>query len=150
TVLDTMLQQRRITQQEHDQAVAQKLVILTSAGPPKGPATIVFPPQQPETKYPYFIDYVRRYLTAKYGADTVFRGGLRIQTTLDPNLQQLAEATVADQLKGTRAPLDMALVAIEPPTGYAKALVGRRDFHAPGRQVNLALGHCPPQKSEKG
>src|SRR5439155_26111148 len=38
-VLDMMLQQRRITQQEHDDAVAQKIAILSSAGPPKGPAT---------------------------------------------------------------------------------------------------------------
>jgi penicillin-binding protein 1A len=36
----------------------------------------------------------------------------------------------------------MSLVAVEPPTGYVKALVGGRDFAA--SQVNLALGHCPP------
>jgi membrane peptidoglycan carboxypeptidase len=37
----------------------------------------------------------------------------------------------------------MALVAMEPPTGLVRALVGGRDFRATSGQVNLALGHCP-------
>ena len=45
-------------------------------GAPKGPATVIYPPQQQNTKFPYFVDYVERYLIAKYGPETVFRGGL--------------------------------------------------------------------------
>src|SRR5207302_1928975 len=71
----------------------------------------------------------------------VFHGGLRIETTLDPAVQSAAEATVANKLNGTKAPLDMSLVSVEPSTGYVKAVVGGRDYTA--SQVNLALGGCP-------
>src|SRR5207248_1764668 len=83
----------------------------------------------------------------KYGPEKVFRGGLRIQTTIDPAVQELAEKTVADSLSGTKPPLDMAMAAVEPPTGYVRALVGGRDFNQ--SQVNLALGRCPPPTGER-
>ena len=139
-VLGKMLAQGRISQQQYDEAAPQK-VWLAAQGKAPGPATVVFPPQQQNTKFPYFVDYVGRYLIAKYGPAKVFKGGLRIQTTLDPDLQADAERTVADQLKGTKSPLEMSLVAVEPPTGYVKALVGGREFTQ--SQVNLALGGCP-------
>jgi penicillin-binding protein 1A len=142
-VLGTMLKQGVITQPQYDEALAQH-VWLAVRGKAPGPATLVYPPQQQQTKYPYFVDYVKRYLTAKYGPDTVDKGGLRIQTTLDPALQQAAEKSVADSLKGTSAPLDMALASVEPPTGFVKALVGGRDFYGGSAgQVNLALSDCP-------
>ena len=145
TVLDEMLRQGVINQAQHDDAVNQH-VWLTVRGKPPGPATLVYPPTQVQTKYPYFLDYVHRYLVARYGADVVDRGGLRIQTTLDQNLQAAAEKSVADSLKGTSDPLEMSLVSIEPPTGFVKALVGGRDFYSAtysGAQVNLALAACP-------
>jgi penicillin-binding protein 1A len=139
-VLDLMRDQGRITQQQYDAARPEKVVAVTAAGPPKGPATVVYPPEQEPTAYPYFIDYLRRYLTAKYGPEKVFRGGLRIQSTLDVDLQRQAEQAVGNTLSGTKPPLDMSLVAVEPPTGFVKALIGGRDFAA--SQVNLALGKC--------
>jgi penicillin-binding protein 1A len=139
-VLGEMLKQHRITQQQYDETLPQKVWLMANGNPPPS-ATVVWPPQALNNKFPYFLDYVQRYLVAKYGPAKVFRGGLRIQTTLDPDLQKAAEQSVADQLKGTKAPLDMSLVAVEPPTGYVKALVGGRDFNA--SQVNLALGGCP-------
>jgi penicillin-binding protein 1A len=145
-ILTKMLQQGRITQQQFDEAAPQK-VWLAAQGAPPGPATVVHPPQQQTSKFPYFVDYVGRYLIAKYGPTKVFKGGLRIQTTLDPDVQTAAEKTVADQLKGTKSPLEMSLVAVEPPTGYVKALVGGREFTQ--SQVNLALGGCPKTRPEK-
>lgn len=139
-VLDKMLQQHYLTQQQHDDAIAQPLW-LESQGPPSGPVTMVYNEQKPQAQFPYFVDYVKRYLTAKFGDQMVYQGGLRVQTTLDPTLQSLAESTVANTLAGTKAPLDMSMVAVEPPTGYVKALVGGRDFQQ--AQVNLALGGCP-------
>ncbi|MBW3626585.1 MAG: hypothetical protein KY412_03135, partial [Actinobacteria bacterium] len=44
----------------------------------------------------------------------------------------------------TQPPLEMALASVDPRTGFVAALVGGRDFKAPGGQVNLALGNCPP------
>ena len=144
-VLGKMLEQRVIDRAQFDEAIARP-VWLAAQGSPPGPATVVYPPQQPVTEFPYFVDYVRRYLIARYGPAKVFRGGLDITVTLDPAMQAQAEATVAAQLKGTQPPLEMSLVSVEPPTGYVKALVGGRDFAA--SQVNLALGGCPPRPEE--
>jgi penicillin-binding protein 1A len=142
-VLGFMLEQRYITQQQHDEAVAQP-VWLETQGPPPGPVTLVYSPVQQATQFPYFVDYVRRYLEARYGEDKVFQGGLQIQTTLDMDMQRAAEESVANALKGTGPPLEMALASVEPPTGFVKALVGGRDFYnGPYAQVNLALGKCP-------
>ena len=144
-VLNKMLAQRRITPEQYQDAAPRK-VFLAATGAPSGPATVVFPPQQEATRYPYFVDYVRRYLIAKYGPALVFRGGLTVQTTLEPDIQEMAEKAVADQLKGTKDPLEMALASVEPPTGFVKAMVGGRDFTSgPYAQVNLALGGCPSQ-----
>jgi penicillin-binding protein 1A len=116
-----------------------------ASGPPPGPATLVYAPQRAENQFPYFVDYVEKYLYDRYG-DRLYTGGLKIQTTLDPDIQRAAEASVAKQLAGTKPPLEMSLVAVEPPTGYVKALVGGRDFAQ--SQVNLALGGCPVQRAD--
>ncbi len=142
-VLDEMLEQKRITRAQYAEANAQALFLVGSegAGDPPSNATLVQPLELQSSTQPYFVDYVRRYLVAKYGDDLIYRGGLRVETTLDPRLQQLAESSVADALDGTDSPLEMAMVAVEPATGFVKALVGGRDFNA--SQVNLALGACP-------
>jgi penicillin-binding protein 1A len=147
TVLGKMLQQHYINDQQYASALQQRIVSSANAKPGV-PLTAVFPPLQEPTKYPYFVDYVRRYLIARYGPARVFRGGLTIQTTLDPALQELADRTVRESLSGTSTPLEMSMVAVEPPTGYVKAVVGGRDFNR--SQVNLALGGCPtrPQKAK--
>ena len=144
-VLTKMLEQGLIDRRQFDEALAQQ-VWLASQGPAPGPATVVYPPQEPVTELPYFVDYVRRYLLARYGPAKVFRGGLDITVTVDPVKQALAEATVAAQLKGTAPPLEMSMVSVEPATGYVKALVGGRDFAA--AQVNLALGGCPSRPAD--
>jgi penicillin-binding protein 1A len=141
-VLGQMLELGYIDQPTHD-AAFNAPVWLAQNGPPPGPATVVHPPQEQFARYPYFLDYVRRYLIEKYGPTTVLRGGLRIQTTLDTRLQEHAEKVVANALGGTKPPIEMSIVSVEPPTGFVKMLVGGRDFYAPEGQVNLALGKCP-------
>ena len=80
----------------------------------------------------YFRDAVARELIERFGAEAVYTEGLRVYTTLDQRVQQIAEETIAKRLsRGARTdrdPLEGALVAIEPSTGYVKALVGGRDF----------------------
>ena len=146
-VLDRMLEQGRITAADHADASTQR-VWSAANGPPTRPATVIYRSQQRVAKFPYFMDYLRRYLEEKVGRDAVYRGGLRIQTTIDPILQAHAEKAVADGLAGTAPPIEMALVSVEPRTGYVKAMVGGRDFYAPDGQVNLALGACerPPER----
>jgi len=146
-VLDQMRSQGYITEAEH---VAAKRERVFRGGDlePQRPATVVFPPAPAFTKYPYFVDYARRYLERTLGRDMVYRGGLKVQTTLDPKLQADAEKAVTDSLSGTLAPLEMALVSVEPETGFVKAMVGGRDFNAPQGQVNLALGKCQRPRSD--
>ena len=60
-------------------------------------------------------------------ADALFRGGLEIETTLDPDWQDAAETALADTLHDPEDPSG-ALVAIDPGSGGIRALVGGRDY----------------------
>jgi len=143
-VLDQMRDQERITAAQHADARGQRLFLLGTDGPePSGPATVVHPLELAASSEPYYFDVVRRYLEARYPTDVLYRGGLKVETALDPRLQDLAEKAVADALKGTLPPLEMALATIEPTTGFLRAVVGGRDFTK--SNVNLALGSCPPR-----
>lgn len=82
-------------------------------------------------KAPHFMMMVKDYLINKYGEDAVNRGGLKVITTLDWNLQQIAERVVKegaqrnnDLYKGKNA----ALAAQDPKTGQILALVGSTDY----------------------
>ncbi len=146
-VLDKMREEGYITAEEHSEASSQ--TIWTAANVvPNRPATVVHPPQQAVPRFPYFFDYLRRYMVNKYGPEALFKGGLEIHTTLDPKRQAAAEKAVSDSLSGTSPPLEMALSAVEPETGFVRAMVGGRDFFGPGGQSNLALGGCtrPPER----
>ena len=83
---------------------------------------------------PYFVNTVREMLFEQLGVERTLTGGLRVYTTLDSEVQKFAEDSVAKRLadldKRHRpgAPLQAALVAIEPSTGYVRALVGGRDY----------------------
>ena len=140
-VLDKMLEQRRIDQRQYDEAATHPVYPLAEESDPRPDVgTAIFPVEEPPLRYPYFVDYVRRYLIARYGEDKVYGGGLHVQASIDPRLQEAAEASVAEALKGTSAPLEMALVSLDPTTGLVRALVGGRDFER--SNVNLALGNC--------
>ena len=86
----------------------------------------------------YFKEEVRQKLVERFGWERVYREGLRVETTLDLDLQKAAEAEVARALadverrQGSRArgaaQLQAALVAIDPRTGEVRALVGGRSF----------------------
>jgi membrane carboxypeptidase/penicillin-binding protein len=79
----------------------------------------------------YFRDAVTRELIHRFGSEAVYTGGLRVYTTVDRRLQALAEETVAARLSRMprgREPLQGALVAIDPASGFVKAIVGGRDF----------------------
>jgi penicillin-binding protein 1A len=160
-VLADMLEEGYITKAQYDDALTQAILLLgVGEKPPPVPHTAVYPrPSTSYGRYPYFMDYVRKYLEAKYGENKVFQGGLRVQTTLDPKVQDAAEAAAAKArngvrtatvtkgpLKGQPTPFEVSIAAVEPPTGFVKAIVGGADFYAPRGQVNLALGGCykPP------
>ena len=100
------------------------------------------PPERRRTTGQYYIEFVQQYLEAQYGADLVFKGGLHVYTTLSPAMQFKAEASLRDGLRaletrrassaGKDAPAperpEGALLALEPQTGYIRAMVGGYDF----------------------
>ena len=79
----------------------------------------------------YFVDYVTQILTEKYGADAIYKNGLQVYTTVDMDMQTAAENAMAKlptyrtDSNNIRQPQG-ALVAIDPQTGYIKAMVGGR------------------------
>jgi penicillin-binding protein 1A len=139
-VLRNMLATRAVTQVEFDRAEAAPLGVT--------------PVRYGNDRAPYFIEMVRQHLDERYGSNAVYEGGLRVWTTVDMDLQQVAERAVEKQmvsleselrLKPTHASfvptlgdsahqmqgtpyLQGALVAIDPRNGYIRALVGGRDF----------------------
>jgi penicillin-binding protein 1A len=110
-------------------------------------------------RYPYFVEEVKRRLlddprlgtTTAERYNAIFRGGLRIHTTIDPVVQDAADAAV-DAVMEVGGP-SASLVAIDPRTGHVLALVGGRDFYDPDdpiAQFNLATqGHRQPGSSFK-
>ena len=70
---------------------------------------------------PYFFGYVDQQLVQHYGQRLVESGGLRVQTTIDPTLQRLAEHTIAQHLPSRDDPAS-ALVAIDPRNGKVRAM----------------------------
>jgi len=81
---------------------------------------------------PYFIDYVVQQLLERYGEEMVFGGGLKVYTTIDLDMQRIAEEELLEGLptgpvdkNGLQQPQG-ALVAIDPRTGFIKAMVGGR------------------------
>lgn len=84
---------------------------------------------------PYFVEYVRRDLLDRLGSERLYRGGLRIYTTLDPTAQRAAEQAAAAVLPEQSDP-EVALAAVRWADGSVIALVGGRDFSA--EQFDLA------------
>ncbi|MBC7256092.1 MAG: transglycosylase domain-containing protein, partial [Chloroflexi bacterium] len=91
---------------------------------------------------PHMVMYVRELLEREYGTEVLYKGGLQVYTTLDLEMQHLAEEIVRQkveelaQYKASNA----SLVAMDPSTGEILAMVGSVDFWKEGYgQVNVAL-----------
>jgi penicillin-binding protein 1A len=80
---------------------------------------------------PYFVSYLLKSLTDKYGEKLIYEGGLKVYTTLDLNMQKAAEEIIATFIEKEGKTYNFsqaALVAIDPRTGYIKAMVGGADY----------------------
>lgn len=78
-------------------------------------------------KFPYFSSYVIKELSARYSEDELYRGGLTIVTTLDPNLQRKAQQVLTEEVQALSYELRVdsgALVLLENESGFIKAMVG--------------------------
>ena len=125
TVLERMHRQGDISDEEYENALNEELVL----NPGKLTESV--------GKYPYFTDYVKNLLQEDFDSDTIMQGGLKVYTTLDPDLQKAAEDACNRRLQELGNPrLGAALVSIDPSNGYIKAMVGGQDYNK--SQYNLA------------
>jgi penicillin-binding protein 1A len=82
----------------------------------------------------YYQEEVRRQLVAHFGGQQVLKGGLRVYTGYDPEMQCAAEKSISSRIaqivKARKAARDLegSLVALDPASGEVRALVGGRDF----------------------
>ena len=84
------------------------------------------------SKVPYITEAVLQELNERFGRDTVMKGGMRVQTTIDYKFQRMAEQTIS---RAHRRLLSeglynnqIALVAVDPRTHFVKAMVGGVDY----------------------
>ena len=116
-VLDQMLKYGYISEAQAKEAKTQKLVYATSVNK--------------KNSLKYFIDYCTQQVVEKYGYDAVYKQGLKIYTTIDTKMQKAANDSL-DNLpnyytdENKRVQPQVAIVAVDPQTGYIKAMVGGR------------------------
>jgi penicillin-binding protein 1A len=114
-VLDRMLEHGYIDEEEHAAAVAEEIELSRGR-------------VEYENDNEYFLDAVRKELAEEYGDQAVYEGGLKIYTTLDPRLQELAATSVDDVVNPEEGGPSASLVSVDPETGAVKAMVGGSDF----------------------
>jgi len=128
-VLNAMLDKGRITQEEHDAAVATGLELNL---------TPVLNGCVGAEQAPYFCDYVKQLVLndERYGATyddrnkLLYRGGLSINTTLDPVLQNAAQTAINETANPdtTDAEIGHSMVSVEPGTGAIKVMAQNTRF----------------------
>ncbi|MDR3772707.1 MAG: PBP1A family penicillin-binding protein [Terracidiphilus sp.] len=143
-VLDSMVETGAITKEQAERAKSTPLHLSAAS--------------VDASEAPYFVDLVHEQLNQKLGERDFNREGLRIYTSLDPDLQQLATTAVGETIPSIDAQIDklhakdkkagipyiypqVALVALNPHTGQVLALVGGRGYGI--SQVNHAVAHRP-------
>jgi penicillin-binding protein 1B len=125
-VLAKLLDDRIITRRQYESALREKL------------------PQRPLVKVtndaPFYVDYLRRELEENYSSAVLQKEGLRIFSTLDLQMQKIAERALVEGLKKLEAAhpalrkkggdegLEGAIVVLRPQTGEIKAMVGGRSY----------------------
>jgi len=135
-VLARMVEDGYITQKESDNAYKEPLEYQAETGIRAG----------------HFVMYVKEQLVEMYGETIVEKGGLKVTTTLDLDLQEYAEATVAAEvakLKRLNVQNGAALIT-RPSTGEVLAMVGSADFFAtPSGSYNVTTALRQPGSSIK-
>ncbi len=114
---------------------------------------LVFSQQVDKIEAPHFVFYVKDLLVKKYGLRTVEQGGLQVKTTLDLNMQNFAQQTVASEvaeLEESNVSNGAALVT-NPATGEILAMVGSRNYFdgANDGNVNVTTAKRQPGSSIK-
>ncbi len=111
-------------------------------------------PKREQIKAPHFVLMVKEQLADRYGEQVLERGGLKVTTTLDWKMQEIAEKAVTDNVQKNEkryGATNMGMVAIDPKSGQVVALVGSRDYFNTkyDGNVNIAIRTRNPGSSFK-
>ena len=102
-----------------------------------------FTPPTTNMRYPHWVQYIRTLLEERFDPQTIYRSGFTVYTTLDPDMEDAAQQSVAAQVAvlADKHVTDGALVAIKPSTGEILAMVGSPDFYndVNAGQINMAI-----------
>lgn len=82
-------------------------------------------------KAPHFVMYVKQLLEEKYGAAVLETGGLKVTTSLDWELQKVAEQSVKEEIEKVTSSLNIkngSSVVLDTNTGEILSMVGSKDF----------------------
>ena len=114
-ILQQMVEMGKLTPEEKERAIKEDLVYARTNN---------------RMEAPHFVLYVKDLLVEKYGEKAVAQGGLTVTTTLDLDLQNWAQATVASETaKLTKQKISNgAALVTRPETGEILAMVGSRDY----------------------
>ena len=139
-VLQQMLEQGKIKSDQYQQAVNEPIK-LAGAKPPSQGSQIFHAP--------YFVNYVVDQFRRTHGSDRLFEGNLKIYTTLNWPMQQIAERELQNGIANAHeyGATQGALVALDPQTGEIKAMVGGVDYKK--TQINYATHGRQPGSSFK-
>lgn len=137
-VLDLMVRSGLVESAQANAAYAETLELRSPAS---------------DIRYPHWVFYVRDLLEQQFGPDLVYQGGLRVVTTLDPALQELAMESASTQIAelAERNATNASVVIVDPRTSEILAMVGSVDYNDPAidGQVNVALAPRQPGSTLK-
>jgi penicillin-binding protein 1C len=131
-VLHLMVVNKFITEAQADAAQKEKLAFVSNST---------------DIKAPHFVMYVKQALVDQFGEDMVQMGGLEVTTTLDYQIQTMAENAVANEiskLKSSHVGNGAALV-IDPVKGDVLAMVGSKDYFDMAADGNVNVTTAPRQ-----
>ena len=143
-------QRRRVLEQMRDQGMITAAQFQQANNEPIKLAGVKAPAQGSEIDHaPYFVNYVTDQLRRKYGDDRLFEGNLKVYTTLNWQMQQIAEEELEQGIRdaGDRGATQGALVCLDPSTGEIKAMVGGVDYKK--NQINYATHGRQPGSAFK-
>jgi len=139
-VLTQMLKNNFITQEEYNQADKEKVIFSKF--------------KDKNILAPHFVFFVKRYLEKKYSEEAVEKGGLKVITTINIDLQEAGERIINKFALKNETKFNAenaALVALDPKTGQILAMVGSRDYfdETIDGKFNVAIAHRQPGSTFK-